>query len=152
MTDNDIKIVLELLHKRILHSKIAEEVTEAEIMALVEVVDLINRQKAEIERLKHEYSNAVLTIESKQSFIEYLKDYAKERKIEEIENRGIKKFSRRLQGELKKRRKMSNSLTEKTMIGYFLIDIDNLVKEITENITKIEHNSLCETEIYKGSE
>ena len=53
MTDNDIKIVLELLHKRILHSKIAEEVTEAEIMTLVEVVDLINRQKAEIESLKH---------------------------------------------------------------------------------------------------
>ena len=51
LTDNDIKIVLELLHKRILHSKIAEEVTEAEIIALVEVVDLINRQKAEIERL-----------------------------------------------------------------------------------------------------
>lgn len=49
MTDNDIKIVLELLHKRILHSKIAEEVTEAEIMALVEVVDRINRQKAEVE-------------------------------------------------------------------------------------------------------
>ena len=30
--------------------------------------------------------------------------------------------------------------------------IDNLVKEMTDNITKVEHNSLCETQTYKGGE
>lgn len=49
MTDTDIKIVLELLHKRILHSKFAEDVTEAEVLALVEVIDRIDKQKTDIE-------------------------------------------------------------------------------------------------------
>ena len=39
MKSKDIKISLELLHRRILNnSKFAEEITEAEIMALVEAI------------------------------------------------------------------------------------------------------------------
>lgn len=60
MTDNEIIKALECLHKRILQSKFAEEVTETEIMGLVGALDLINRQKAEIERLK-EYNETLLT-------------------------------------------------------------------------------------------
>lgn len=52
MTDKDIATCLDLLHRRILHSNLAEFVTEAEVLALVEVVDLINRQQAEIKRLR----------------------------------------------------------------------------------------------------
>lgn len=45
-----------------------------------------------------------------------------------------------------------------TLMDYEVVDmiedcIDNLVKEMTDNtITKIEHNSLCETETYKKGE
>ena len=87
----------------------------------ISLLDLINRQKAEIERLKHEYSNAILTIKSKDSFIEYLKEYAKERKIEEIENRGIKKFWKRLK---------SQNTMDRRIIS--VKSGDNLVKEMTE--------------------
>ena len=40
----------------------------------------------------------------------------------------------------------------KTTGGYHWKYADNLVKEMTENITKVEHDSLCETETYKGGE
>lgn len=49
MTSKDILTCLDLLHKRILHSRFAEDVTEAEILALVEVIDLIKHQKSDKE-------------------------------------------------------------------------------------------------------
>ena len=52
LTDNEIKKALECLHKKILHSKFAEEVTEAEIMGLIETLDYINRLEAENEQLR----------------------------------------------------------------------------------------------------
>lgn len=54
MTDNEIIKALECLHKRILKSSFAKYVTETEIMGLVNALDLINRQKAEIEKLNVE--------------------------------------------------------------------------------------------------
>ena len=48
MNDNDVIKALECLHKRILQSKFAEEVTEIEIIGLVYALDIINRQKATI--------------------------------------------------------------------------------------------------------
>ena len=49
--NNDAIKGLECLHKRILQSKFAEEVTEIEIIGLVYAPDLINRQKEDIDRL-----------------------------------------------------------------------------------------------------
>ncbi len=60
MIDNEIKKALECLHKRILKSKFAEEVTETEIMGLVNSLDLINRLRAENERLKQPASASFL--------------------------------------------------------------------------------------------
>lgn len=52
MTANkELILALESLHKRILQSRFAEEVTETEVLGLVEAVSLINQQQAEIERL-----------------------------------------------------------------------------------------------------
>ena len=53
MNNNDIVNCLDLLHKRILHnSKFAEEVTEAEVLALVSAISLIKHQKSDIEKVK----------------------------------------------------------------------------------------------------
>ena len=42
MTNKDIRICLELLHRRILNnSKFAEEVTEAEVLSLIEVINAL---------------------------------------------------------------------------------------------------------------
>lgn len=54
MTDTEIIKALELLHKRILKDKFASRVSEGEMLALVEVKDIINRLKAENERLQKE--------------------------------------------------------------------------------------------------
>lgn len=57
MTDNDIKTIcekIESLHAKILKSKFAETVTESEVLSLILAVGELNRQKAEIERLRNE--------------------------------------------------------------------------------------------------
>lgn len=60
MTNKDIKTCLELLHRRILHnSKFAEEVTEAEMMALVEV---INKKESEYGWRTCPYCNRIIKI------------------------------------------------------------------------------------------
>lgn len=53
LSDKEIVRVLDLLHSRILKDKFAEKVSEGEMLALVEVKDLINRQNAEIKKLKN---------------------------------------------------------------------------------------------------
>lgn len=53
LSDEEIVRVLDLLHSRILKDKFAEKVSEGEMLALAEVKDLINRQSAEIKKLKN---------------------------------------------------------------------------------------------------
>lgn len=53
LADEEIVRALDLLHSRILKDKFAEKVSEGEVLALVEVKDLINRQNAEIKKLKN---------------------------------------------------------------------------------------------------
>lgn len=52
LADEEIIRVLDLLHSRILKDKFAEKVSEGEMLALVEVKDLVNRQVAEICKLE----------------------------------------------------------------------------------------------------
>ena len=57
MTDNDITTIcgkIESLHDKIIKSKFSEMVTESEMICLILAVQELNRQKAEIERLKNE--------------------------------------------------------------------------------------------------
>ena len=70
MTDNEIIKALECLHKRILQSKCAEEITETAIMGLVNALNLINRQKAEIERLKALTENGASAIDTNNRLVQ----------------------------------------------------------------------------------
>ena len=57
MTDKDLKTIsekIDSLHNKILNSKFAEMVSESEVMSLILAVQFLNRQQAEIERLKIE--------------------------------------------------------------------------------------------------
>ena len=99
------------------------------------VIDLINRQKTEIERLQKAIKVQDIMIEQQ--------DYKIKSKSEVI-----KEFAERLKGYAKELKIGDNIYLQVVGAGR----IDNLVKEMTENITKVEHDSLCETETYKGGE
>ena len=66
----------------------------------------------------------------------------------------IKSFAERLTDTIldKSDRSLDNPNGNDYFISDVIEDIDNLVKELTGNIPKIEHNSLCETETYKVGE
>ena len=92
-------------------------------------LDLINRQQAEIERLKKN--------------IDGLNIFTKNH-IKVIRLQAIKEFAKRLKEKLQWDVEFDNKLV-------FESDIDNLVKEMTESekiLHKINHNSLCETETF----
>lgn len=114
MTDNEIIKALERLHKRILQSKCAEEITETEIMGLVNALDLINRQKAEILELQKRIINW-------RADMDYRPD--------EIKSEAIKEFADRL-----KEKKYKSCEWSHGEHPYIVeeCDIDNLVKEMTE--------------------
>lgn len=70
MTDNDIKTICEKidsLHEKILKSKFAETVTESEILSLIFAVQELQRQQAEIERLRGE-------VKEKTEAVDFLKE------------------------------------------------------------------------------
>lgn len=133
MTDNDIKIVLELLHKRILHSKIAEEVTESEIMALVEVVDLINRQKTEKEALINGQETLQKHIAEKNAEIERLRMQQSEliADYKQIAINAMKKFAERL--EVYKQRGTVHGVVKYITDIITIHDVGNLLEEMEES-------------------
>ena len=99
-------------------------------------VELVNRQQAEVERLGKELIKQQLKNNM-------LYETAKEAKAE-----AVKEFAERLKSvscEIEIGGKYRYKVATHQSIDYF-------VKEMTENITKVEHNSLCETETYKGGE
>ena len=93
-----------------------------------EVYNVLNRQKAEIERLKTE--NHILS-QKRINFFERIEI------ITAAEVRAVKEFAERL-----KKISDRDGWTDSS-------EIDNLVNEMTEPV-KLDHNSLCETETYKG--
>ena len=110
MTDNEIIKALESLHKRILHSRFARDVTEDEIMAVVNAIYIINRQKAEIERLNRMYLTVCESLDKA------------EKQISTAQAEAIKEFAERL-----------NEYVSITVLGIpvvALADINNLVKEM----------------------
>lgn len=147
MTDNEIIKALKCLHKRILQSKCAEEITETEIMGLVNALDLINRQKAEIERLNknceeliykieyllchatgNKFSKYTYTIQEMLSFVDdYIQDCCDEA-IEEtkanVKSEAIKEFAEKL--------KENYCFTDRWGKIIPISTVENLVKEMTE--------------------
>lgn len=92
-------------------------------------LDLINRHKAENERLEKELMKCKLEKEMLYQT------------VEEIKSEAIKEFAERLKC----------GVPQETGV-IRCDDVDNIVKEMTEFPNKIKHNSLCETETYKGGE
>lgn len=120
-------------------------------------VEVICGQKAEIERLQKiivGFMDEVGTWSNKYnvdiSNIHRLPLLAKEDLSirNNIKSEEIKEFAEELKN------KFTNS-GKSTKYGDFTwgdiksYEIDNLLAEMTDNITKVEHNSLCETETYK---
>lgn len=89
-------------------------------------LDLINRQRAEIERLQKEKAKIHKLIP---------------KMIKEAKSEAINELVKRLKDRVVKKYKYTD-------VRIFN-EIDNLVKEMTEP-TRVEHSSLCETETYKG--
>ena len=136
-----------------------------------DVINLIKNQKTEIEKLTEQnhifldtiydeqykiselekeidrYKHIKATIDSFWETLLKLK-IAKRKKsptleelaecISEIESEAVKEFAERLKDNVKHQSSMDFE------------DVDNLVQEMTNHITKVEHNSLCETETYEG--
>ena len=124
MKDNDIIKALECLHKRILKSSFAKYVTETEIMGLVNALDLINRQKAEIERLETEidkqYEQARVDILGNMSDGGTSCHWC----IEHHRNQVTKEFAERLKEKALRNTPYGGAVD--------CVDIDNFIKEMTE--------------------
>lgn len=115
MTDNEIIKALECLHKRILQSKCAEEITETEIMGLVNALNLINRQKAKNESLKVDLAKCSIRLDNLY------------KTADEIKSEAIKEFAERLKTET-----FLAKAVESVEHVIWMNEIDNLVKEMTE--------------------
>lgn len=139
MTDNEIKILcekIESLHAKILNSKFAETVTESEMLSLILAVQELNRQRADIERLKDvkkhihnlilidcDYSTAEAYNRAFQKALEQLYDNAN------IKSEAIKEFAERLKESEGKITTMF--LCRENITTYVpLENIDNIVKEM----------------------
>ena len=133
MTDNDIKIIsekIDSLQKKILKSKFAEKVTESEMVSLILAVQELNRQKAEIERLKNAYKQCAWERDTFQSEVDVLKNKCEdcagcsEWKCDcsNIRNQAIEEFAERLKDTYKNHLVCSFNVLNN--------DIDNLVKEM----------------------
>lgn len=103
-------------------------------------LDLINRQKAEIERLKDFRKDGFFNLLGNcLVYSKNLKDYNDMRKG--LKSEAIKEFAERLTGIFG-----FDELTGTVIKCH----IDNLLAELTLTLNKLPHNSLCETETYEG--
>ncbi len=107
-------------------------------------LDLINRQKAEIEKYRHiketlnEFWDILLRVKiAKRKEEPTLEEFAEA--IQEIQAEAIKEFAERIKKHLLKN-------------GFiWCSEVEKIVDEMTDNtFTKVEHNSLCETETFEG--
>lgn len=98
--------------------------------------DLINRQKAEIEELRKGFTADA--------------DFFASEYDTKIKAEAIKEFAEKLKCRSHRFKTIDRIFVDCIPLDY----IEKLVKEMTEQTTfeKVEHNSLCETETYKGGE
>ena len=123
MTDNEIKKALEDLFKLMLHDGDLQRTS-----IISKALDLINRQKEEIERLqkKANIPFAKITFEMNK-LQEVVNEYVKniEIDINLAKSEAIKEFAERLKEKLQWDVELDNKLV-------FESDIDNLVEEMTD--------------------
>lgn len=84
---------------------------------------VLRDSKRIMSKAQEEVNRAIRVIEDKNCYIDYLKERVKDKKIKEIENKGIDIFSRRLKAELEKE-------ASPRVYPYIKEIIDNLVKEM----------------------
>lgn len=146
MKEEKIVSVLDYLHKRILKSRFAEQVTEGEILALTEVKDLIKRKNAEIETLKKRINRQKHALFEQQVYtaklqneIERLKSWLDSLKEEEkysiIKCTAYKVFAEELKTSCKNLAELDwnqKSVPVSWSHAYttFIYDINNLLKEM----------------------
>lgn len=130
MTDNDITTIcgkIESLHDKIIKSKFSEMVTESEMICLILAVQELNRQKAEIERLKdypkcvYEYDGDITDYCLKTPCPNY-------KTVDAIRTEAVKEFAERL----KKKSRNLYPFSDELIID--CKDVDNLVKEMVGEV------------------
>ena len=134
-----------------------------------DVISLIKNQKTIIQKLERIEELATKTIEVQNAEIERLEieceryevrvrdlnNYqtadreTRKRVIAKAKSEAIKEFAERLKNKFTHSGK-STKYGDFTWGDIKSYEIDNLLAEMTDNITKVEHNSLCETETYEG--
>ena len=115
-------------------------------------LDLINRQQAEIERLKAENQSIKYCYERAKSYNDTLAESCEKNcKKFNMTTRAeaIKEFAERLKRRFAYDPNYNNVVNN--VASVFREGIDDLVAEMTgETFTKVDHNSLCETETFEG--
>ena len=129
-----------------------------------DALDLINRQQAEIaeanEKLQAQADTIFLyerVIKDKTAEIERLQKAVETMTLAQIEANSRyqdEKLSllKDIKDRVDKRDEAIKEFAEKLKLYFEDEFIDNLVAEMTESPTKIEHSSLCETETYEVKE
>lgn len=127
MTDNEInKIIYKIdsLHRKILDSNFAEQVTESEMLSLILAVQELTRQKVEIERLQKECNEGfkkwkLLDERTKERYAEL---YEEAKEVVKTEAR--KEFAERLKKSFR-----HNTTSVTSLVTVFRI-INDLLKEM----------------------
>ena len=86
---------------------------------------VLRDSKRIMSKAREEVNRSIRVIEDKNCYIDYLEERVKDKKIKEIENKGIDMFSRKLKVTFKKE-------TSPLVYPYLEEIIDNLVKEMTK--------------------
>ena len=156
MTDKEIIEALERcsLHSECCYCNSVEECGNKRVLT-ASVLDLINHlktkcnkylnkvqaQKGELTRLYKqnvEYKAEIERLKAEQMMADGYADAL----VERTKSEAIKEFAERLKAFVYYADGIKDAIVDES-------DIDNLVKEMARHISKIEHNSLCETETYK---
>lgn len=138
MTDDEIITALECCNNGLLKHPCLicplKMDDDCEYILLKRALDIINRQKAEIERLKAEIEEAnVAEREAENQALNENKEHTKIflQAIEHAKSEAIKEFAERLKYRADKTR-IKNIETEKIVFYMDEFKLDNLVKEMTE--------------------
>lgn len=147
-SDSLRKLSLDLIKRTKLESKKYRGKCTAQKREITRLYEETNRQKAEIESIRKLIMDSNKEIERLEKENEVMKTNCNSMcvsmpniaKAERTE--AIKEFA--------ERGKDTFTPPHDYSCKYIKYELDNLVKELTHQPTKIEHNSLCETETYES--
>ena len=112
-------------------------------------IDLINRQKAEIERLQIEAERLEVRIRDLTNYQTEDAEMRKRARVRAI-TEAIKQFARYLIGRSDKKGRIHVSDLPDYVSDFLSAYTGKVIQEMEGEPSKIEHDSLCETETYKS--